>query len=151
MGFANNVVPSFIMNDPEKLAEFLESHYANTGQARPDQGEFERLEEQLKRNADAVSSIRIGQEVIPGMEDYTVEDDTPDPQYMDDLGTGNLTTTIYRIVNARGNVERSSTSSAFNKPYYSTLKGARSALTYLRRRATGNFRLQKGEVTWQEL
>lgn len=85
--------------------------------------------------------------VLPGMEEWVPEDETPDAETMDELGVS----TLYRIVNEHGKVERSNTSTAFNKPYYSTLRGAKSALTYLRRRADGKFRLQKGEVLWEEL
>lgn len=126
-----NVVPGFIARDPEKAAALME--------------EMGHAPVPFVRTEGGPSSVL--QSVIPGMEDWVPEDDTPEVQYMDEIGKS----TIYRIVNEHGKVERSSTSTAFNKPYYSTLKGARSALTYLRRRVNGKFRLQKGEVTWEEL
>lgn len=126
-----NVVPGFIASDPDQLAALMEEMgYAPAPLVRKESGP---------------SSVL--QSVLPGMEDWVPEDETPEVQYMDEIGKS----TIYRIVNEHGSVERSSTSTAFNKPYYSTLKGARSALTYLRRRVDGEFRLQKGEVTWEEL
>jgi len=86
--------------------------------------------------------------MLPGAEDWVPEDETPDAQFQDELGTGKLPTTLYRIVNERGEVERSHHSTALNKPYYATLRGARSAATYMRRRLGVDAKVQKGEVTW---
>lgn len=128
----NNVVPGFITGDPEKVAALMEEMGHTPVPFVHNQGG---------------PSFSVSQAVLPGMEDWVPENETPEVQYMDEIGKS----TIYRIVNENGKVERSSTSTAFNKPYYSTLKGARSALTYLRRRVNGEFRLQKGELTWEEM
>lgn len=130
----NNVVPGYIMRDPVKLAAFMEEMGYSP----------------VQRDGEDTPSF-VKEPMLPGAEDWVPEDETEEARVMDELGTGNLSSTIYRIVNERGEVERSSASTAFNKPYYATLRGAKSALTYLRRRATGSFRLQKGEVTWEEL
>ncbi len=124
----NNVVPSFIAQDA---------------------GASERFQAQLKRNEEAVAAIR--EEMLPGEEDWVPEDETPDAQLQDELGTGNLPTTLWRIVNERGEVERSHHSTALNKPYYATLKGAKSAAAYARNRLSRKVRIQKGTVTWEEL
>lgn len=127
----NNVVPGDIARDPEKLAALMEAMGYPTVP--------------LVRREDAPSSVL--QSVLPGMEDWVPEDETPEATKMDEIGTENL----FRIVNEDGKVERSNYSSALNKPYYATLKGTKSALAYMRRHRSGKFRIQKGEVTWEDL
>ena len=119
----NNVVPGYIMRDPEKLAAFLKDMGYPATEQDP---------------------------VLPGTEDWVPEDETQDAQYMDDLGKGNLTSTIFRVVDEDGKERRSNHSTALNKPYYSTLRGARSAATYMRNRLGVSAKVQKGEVTWQD-
>lgn len=105
------------------------------------------------RNKEAEKSLReeFEQRVIPGTEDWVPEDETEDASFMDELGRGDRTSTIWRIVNEHGEVERSNHSTALNKPYYATLRGAKSALAYARNRLGRTVRLQKGEVSWEEL
>ncbi len=128
----NNVVPGYIARDPEKLAALME---AMGYPPAP-----------IVRREGAPSSVL--QSVLPGMEDLVVEDETPEAQYMDELGVGNLTSTIYRVVDEQGKEYRSSNSTALNKPYYATKRGAKSAATYMSRRLGIRARVQKGEVTW---
>jgi len=130
----SNVVPGYIMRDPEKLATFMEemgySREYREGESTP---------------------VFVKEPMLPGAEDWVPEDETPDAQFQDELGTGNLPTTLYRIVNERGEVERSRHSTALNKPYYATLSGVKSAASYARNRLSRKVRIQKGEVTWEDL
>jgi len=91
------------------------------------------------------------EDMLPGAEDWVPEDETPDAQLQEELGTGNLPTTLYRIVNERGEVELSHHSTALNKPYYATLKGVKSAAAYARNRLGRKVKIEKGEVRWEDL
>lgn len=84
--------------------------------------------------------------VLPGMESWAPEDESDEPEYVEDVG---VTSVIYRVVDEKGQEYKSGRSTALNKPYYSTERGAKSAATYMRNRLDINARVQKGSVTWE--
>jgi hypothetical protein len=85
------------------------------------------------------------------MEDWAPELDDEDEgevEYVEDIGERAV---IYRVVDMQGKEVRSNHSTALNKPYYATLRGARSARTYMSSRLGVSAKVQKGEVTWEDL
>lgn len=81
------------------------------------------------------------QGVFEGMEDWVPEDDTEDVSTDEEQ-------VLWRIVHERtGLPYKSNTSTAFNRPYYASERGAKGALTQLSRRVSG-YVLQKGTVKW---
>jgi len=69
-----NVVPGFIARDPEKAAALME--------------EMGHAPVPFVRTEGGPSSVL--QSVIPGMEDWVPEDDTPEVQYMDEIGKSTI-------------------------------------------------------------
>ena len=78
-----------------------------------------------------------------GEEDWAPEHDVEEPSTLDEEQI------IWRIVDKNGKTYKSGYSTAFNKPYYGTLRGAKSALGQLRR-DYGEWFLEEGTVTWRK-
>lgn len=149
----NNVVPSYILRDPEKLASFLDSYYGKTEPSVAN----DKFHEQLVRNAEAVKSIReeikVENEQQKALEtwmrtredevEWVPEDETPDASTMDELGMGNLPEVIYAVVDPKFNELDK------KNALYSTLKGARAYAAS--RWSVGGAYVVKGEVKWQKL
>lgn len=126
----NNVVPGWVLRDPEKAASLMEA---------------------MGYSQDEGTPSSVTEPVLPGMEDWAPELDDVDEgeaEYVEDIGERAV---IYRIVNNQGEEVRSNHSTALNKPYYATLRGARSAATYMSNRLGIGAKVQKGDVTWREL
>lgn len=76
------------------------------------------------------------------LEDWWPEDETQDTEYVEEEKSE-----VFRIIDAHGKVQQSYVAEKYNKPYYTTLKGARVALHSF----PEGSRIQKGEVTWTEM
>lgn len=74
-------------------------------------------------------------------EDWAPEHDVEEPSTLDEEQE------LWRIVDAQGHPYKSGVSSAYNKPYYASERGAKSALGQLSR-YYGGYKLQKGTITW---
>lgn len=78
-----------------------------------------------------------------GMQDWAPEDAAEEVVTLDEEQE------LWRIVDENGRPYKSAISSAYNKPYYASERGAKSALGQLCRH-DANYRVQKGTVTWGE-
>lgn len=123
----NNVVPGYILRDPEKLASFMEA--------------MEYPPAPIVRKEGPVVS-KIEQSVVPGMEDWVPEDDTEEAVYTEDVGEEWRLVDVYgREVNFR------------DPPHISRYKSERSARIAAARFRNQYGRPatpQKGSVTWQK-
>lgn len=81
--------------------------------------------------------------MFEGMEDWAPEHDVEKPSTLDEEQM------LWRIVDAQGRPYKSRVSSAYNKPYYASERGAKSALAQFSRYRSG-YTLQEGTVTWKK-